>query len=171
MLSRMMRAARLEVSLYEEVEADTGATFEAMRVVVLVALATGIGTLGQGGGSWDLLFGVIIGLLVWVIWAYLIYIIGTTFFRTSETDADWGQLARTTGFAQSPGILLFLGFIPVVGLAIIIVVSLWQFAAMVVAVRQALDFTSTWRALGVVLVARIPMAVASSFLFASQTSQ
>ena len=163
----MIRAARLDVSLYEEVEADTGATFEAMRVVVLVALATGIGTRGQGGGSWSLLFGVITGLLVWAIWAYLTYIIGTTFFRTHETEADWGQLARTTGFAQSPGVLLFLGFIPVVGLVIIIGVSLWQLAAMVIAVRQALDYASIWRALGVVLVARIPMAVASSFLLTS----
>ena len=166
MLERMIRAARLDVNLYEEVEADTGATFQAMRVVVLVALATGIGSLGAG--LFGLLSGVIVGLLIWAVWAYLIYIIGTTLFRTPETEADWGQVARTTGFAQSPGVLLVLGFIPFLGIAIIIGVSVWQIAAMVIAVRQALDYTSTWRALGVVLVARMPMAILGSILFASQ---
>ena len=115
MLERMMRAARLDVHLYEEVEADRSATSQAMRVVVLVAIASGIGTLGAGGGPFGLLFGVIVGLLNWVVWAYITYIIGTTIFSTPETEADWGQLARTTGFAQSPGVLRVFGFIPVLG--------------------------------------------------------
>ena len=46
--NRMIRAAKLDVSLYEEVEADTGATGQAMLVVVLSSLAAGIG-IGNGG--------------------------------------------------------------------------------------------------------------------------
>ena len=161
-----MRAARLDVHLYEEVESDRSATPQAMRVVALVALASGIGALGVGGGPFALLFGIIVGLLNWVVWAYITYIIGTTIFRTPETEADWGQLARTTGFAQSPGILRVFGFIPVLGTVILIGVSLWQLAAMVIAIRQALDYSSTWRALGVVLVGFFPMVIVNSILVA-----
>ena len=67
------------------------------------------------------------------------YIVGTSLFPTPETNANWGELARTTGFAQSPGLLRFLGFLPAIGPVIYLVASLWQLAAMVIAVRQALD--------------------------------
>ena len=78
--------------------------------------------------------------------------IGTTLLRTPETEADWGQLLRTIGFAQSPGIFRVFGFIPVIGPIIFFATGLWQLATMVVAVRQALDYRSTWRAIGVVVV-------------------
>ena len=149
---RMIAAARLDVDLYEEVEADTGATTQAMTVVVLVALAGGIGALGFGGGPLDILRGVIVGLTSWAAWAYITYLVGTKLLNTPETDANWGQLARTTGFAQSPGVLRIFGFIPGLGPLIFIAVFFWQMAAMVIAVRQALDYKSTWRTLGVVAI-------------------
>jgi hypothetical protein len=80
------------------------------------------------------------------------YLVGTTVFKTPETHADWGQLARGTGFAQTPGVLQVLVFIPFVGGLIALVATFWQLVAMVIAVRQALDYTSTLRAVGVVLV-------------------
>ena len=92
--------------------------------------------------------------------------IGTTLFRTPETSADWGELARTTGFAQSPGILRVLGFVPIIGVYIFYATYLWQLATMVIAVRQALDYRSTWRALGVVVVGFIVLAVIQSILLA-----
>ncbi len=69
-----------------------------------------------------------------------------------STEADWGQVARTTGFAQSPGLLRIFGFIPVVGPLVVLVASIWQLVAVVVAIRQALDYTQTWRAIVVVLI-------------------
>ena len=120
--------------------------------MVLVSAAAGVGLLGTGGGIGGLFGGVIIGVTQWAIWAFVTFWIGTGPFNTPETHASWGQLARTTGFAQSPGVLRVLGFIPVLGPTIFFVVALWQFAAMVVAVRQALDYQSTWRAVGVVLI-------------------
>ena len=165
MLERMIRAARLSPQLYEEVEADTGATSQAMMVVVLVALATGIGTIGAGGVV-GLLSGIVFGLLSWAVWAYVTYTIGTSILSTPETDADWGELARTTGFAQSPGLLRILGFIPVIGPAIYLAASLWQLVAMVIAVRQALDYRSTWRAVAVVIVGFIVLAIFQVILFA-----
>ena len=165
MLERMIRAARLSPQLYEEVEADTGATSQAMMVVALVAVATGIGATGVGGVA-GLFTGILFGLLSWAVWAYVTYFIGTSLFPTPETDASWGELARTTGFAQSPGLLRILGFIPVIGPVIYLAASLWQLAAMVIAVRQALDYQSTWRAVAVVIVGFIVLAIFQVVLFA-----
>ena len=164
MLERMIGAARLDSNVYEEVEADKTATIQAIAVVVIVAIATGIGALGSVGVS-GLLSGVIFGLISWAVWAYLTYIIGTTLFDTPDTHADWGELARTTGFAQSPGLLRVFLFIPTLGAWIAFASSIWQLAAMVVAVRQALDYRSTWRALGVVGVGFVVLAVVQIVLY------
>jgi len=155
MIGRMISAARLNAQTFEEVEADSSATRQAFLVVVLVALATGVGSL-EVGGVWGLIGGVAIGLVGWVVWAGITYFIGSTLFRTAETHANWGQLARTLGFAQSPGIFKVFGVIPGVGPFILFAVFVWQLAAMVVAIRQALDYTSTWRAIGVAAVGLIP---------------
>ena len=147
---RMIGAARLEVRTYEEVEADTSATSQAMGVVLLSSAAAGIGTVGLGAGG---IGGVVVGgigaLVAWVAWAFLTYIIGTRLLPTPETRADMGELMRTLGFAQSPGLLRVFGIVPVVGPLVLGIVSIWMLVAMVIAVRQALDYRSTWRALGV----------------------
>ena len=158
MIGRMIGAARLHPHTFEEVEADSSATYQALLIVVLVGLATGVGSLGVGGVR-GLIGGVAIALVGWALWAGITYLIGTTLFRTAETHASWGQLARTLGFAQSPGIFKVFGLVPVVGPIIFIAVFAWQLAAMVIAVRQALDYSSTWRAIGVVVVGFIPYAV------------
>jgi hypothetical protein len=153
----MIGAARLHPQTFEEVEADSSATYQALLVVVLVGLATGVGSLGVGGVR-GLIGGVAIALVGWALWAGITYLIGSTLFRTAETHASWGQLARTLGFAQSPGIFKVFGLIPGVGPVIFFAVFVWQLAAMVIAVRQALDYASTWRAIGVVVVGFIPYA-------------
>ena len=98
-------------------------------------MATGVEALGLGGGLGGLVFGIVSGLLSWALWALLTYVVGTTLSRTPETEANWGQLARTTGFAQSPGLLRVFGFIPAIGPLIVFAAILWQVVAMVIAVR------------------------------------
>ena len=165
MLRRMLGAARLNVDVYEEVEADRSANFQAFLVVLLVALATGVGSL-SAGGVWGLIAFAVYGLISWGIWAFITYLVGTTLFRTPETEADWGQLLRTTGFAQSPGVLRIFGLIPVIGLYIFFAIGIWQLVAMVVAVRQALDYGSTLRAVGVVFVGFLVLAVIQAVILA-----
>ncbi len=155
-LDRMIGAARLRVSTFEDVEADRSATRQAVLVVVMVAIATAIGT---AGGVGVLLVGVAASLVGWALWAWLTYWVGTRLLPTPQTHADWGQLARALAFAQSPGVLKIFGAIPGIGPFIFSVASIWQFVAMVIAVRQALDYDSTWRAFGVVLIAAIPYIV------------
>jgi len=165
MVDRMIGVCRLDVHIFEEVEGNPSATRQALSVVALVSLATGIASLGTSGLS-GLFVGVVIAIVGWAIWAWLLYLIGTKILPSHETHADWGQMARTVGFAQSPGVLRVLGVVPVVGGIIFLVVSVWMLAAMVIAVRQALDYTSTWRAVAVVLLSFIPYAVFMSIAFA-----
>ncbi len=153
MLARMLGAARLNVHTFEEVESDKGATMQAMIVVVLVAIANGIGSLASGGNPiLGLISGLLLGLATWALWALVTFLVGTTILKTPETHADWGELARTTGFAQTPGIFKVFAFIPILGPIIVFIASIWQLVAMVIAVRQALDYQSTWRAVGVVVI-------------------
>ena len=164
-VERMIKACRLNVHLFEEVEADTSATKQALLVVVIVALATGIGSLSTTGIS-GLPVGIVIGIGGWAFWAWIVYFIGAKLIPSDSTHADWGQLARTLGFAQSPGILRALGAIPGIGLIIFSVATIWMLVAMVVAVRQALDYTSTWRAIAVVLIGFIPYLLLMYMAFA-----
>ena len=165
MIERMIRASRLDINMFEEVEADTSATNQALLIVALVALATGIASLGTTGPI-GLLVGVVLAIAGWALWAWIVHLIGTKIMPSHSTHADWGQLARTLGFAQSPGILRVLGLVPVVGNIIFAVASIWMLVAMVVAVRQALDYTSTWRAIAVVLIGFIPYLLLMYMAFA-----
>ncbi len=148
---RMIGAATLDVHTYEEVEADTTATTQAMVVVVLSSIAQGIGFLTQGGVL-GFVAGAMGALIGWFIWAFLVYIIGTKVLPEPQTRSDLGELLRTTGFAASPGLLRVLGVIPLIGGLITLVVSIWMLVAMIIAVRQALDYQSTGRAVGVCLI-------------------
>jgi hypothetical protein len=155
---RMIRAAKLDRGLYEEVEADTGATGQAMLVVVLSSVAAGIGSAGVGGLK-GLLFGALSALVAWYIWAFLTYFIGTRLLPESQTEADVGQLLRTTGFSSSPGLLRILGIIPGLTVIVFLGCAVWMLVTMVIAVRQALDYHGTGRAIGVCLIGWVVQVV------------
>jgi hypothetical protein len=122
-----------------------------MGVILLSSLAAGIGSIDERGVI-GLVGGTLAALAGWLIWAWLTYIIGTRLLSAPPTHADWGQLLRTTGFAASPGILRVFGVIPLLGWLVFLLAGLWMLAAFVVAVRQALDYTSTARAVGVCII-------------------
>ena len=158
--NRMIRAAKLDVSLYEEVEADTGATGQAMLVVVLSSLAAGVGIGSAGNGRLiALLIGTVAALLAWYIWAFLTYFIGTRLLPESQTEADVGQLLRTTGFSSSPGLLRILGILPGLTGIVFLGCAVWMLVAMVIAVRQALDYHGTGRAIAVCLIGWVVQVV------------
>jgi hypothetical protein len=144
LIDRMIRASKLDISLYEEVELDSSATSEAVLVVVLVAIAGSLGVaIGRMFGA-DTppagLFGPALGALIaYVIWTGLTLIVGRTVFKGT---ADMGELLRTIGFAQSPGVLAIASGLPVLGGLVGLAVWAWQLAAGVVAIRQALDLTT-----------------------------
>jgi len=161
---RMIRAAKLDVNLYEEVEADKSAMAQAMGVVVLSSVAAGIGAIGKGGLV-GVLTGTVLSLVSWYVWAYLTYIIGTKILPEPQTDADHGQLLRTIGFSSAPGVIRILGIIPGLGALVFFAASIWMLVAMVIAVRQALDYQSTFRAVGVCLIGWVIQTLILVFLF------
>jgi len=158
---RIVGAASLNPRTYEEVEADKNSMGQAMTVVVLSSLAAGF---GAGEGILAGILGSVMSLVAWFIWAFVTYLIGTKLLPTPQTEADIGQLLRTTGFAASPGLLRIFTIVPGLGWIIGLVVSIWMLATMVVAVRQALDYTSTWRAIGVCIVGWLVLVLVTAVL-------
>ena len=156
----MIGAAKLDVHVYEEVEADTRTTGQATGVVLLASLAGGLGSNSFGAeGLSSFIIGAIATLIGWVSWAFVTYIIGTRLLPEPQTRADVGELMRTLAFAQSPGLLRIFGSLPGVGPLVLSLTQIWLLVAMVVAIRQALDYHSTFRAVGVCLVGWVLVTV------------
>ena len=149
-VERVVGAARLDAKVYEEVEADTTAMGQAMAVVAGSALAAGVGSIGNGATG--AVAAVVGGMVGWFLWAVVTWLVGTKILPEPATSADLGQMLRTIGFSAAPGLLNVLGVIPVVGPLVWFVAAIWQLAAMVVAVRQALDYQGTGRAVLVCVV-------------------
>jgi hypothetical protein len=163
---RMLRASLLQSETYEEVEADAGAGRQALAVVLLSSAAVGIGGIANSGAE-GILVQIVCAVVGWWAWAYATYFIGTRLLPTHETSADPGQLLRTMGFAGAPGIVRIVMIVPALAFPAWIVGTLWELVAMVVAVRQALDYRSTLRALAVAAIGFPVYAVAlvASVLF------
>jgi hypothetical protein len=155
LMDRMKGAALLSVDTFEEVEHDTDATLQAAAVVAMVAVATAIGSSPLGVVA--AVQGAVAALVGWLVWAGITYLVGDKLFGGT---ASWGELLRTLGFAQAPGVLLVLGFIPLVGGIVEIAVPIWMLAAAFIAIRQALDFGNL-KTLGTVLVGWLGYVVLS----------
>ncbi len=162
---KMVLASRLDVDLYEDVEADSRANGQALGVVVIASVATGIGAGISGLASngplwllWGLLAGAAVSVVGWLVWALITYLVGKFIFKVAETEVTYGQMLRTLGFASSPGVLRIFSFVPFFGGLVAFGATIWVLVAGIVAIRQALDF-STWRAISTAIVGWIVMVV------------
>ncbi|MDY6824953.1 MAG: YIP1 family protein [Thermodesulfobacteriota bacterium] len=148
---RMIRAAKLDANVYEEVEADESSMGQAITVVIIASLAAGIGSITTAGIS-GIVIGTLSALAGWFIWAYLTYFIGTKMLPEPQTESSPAELLRTIGFSSAPGVIRILAIIPGLATLVFIVGGIWMLVAMIIAVRQALDYQSTLRAVGVCLI-------------------
>ena len=155
---RLQKAIFLDVAFYEEVEKDKKFTDQAMMTVALVSVVQGF--MIAGFAPVALVQGILGSLIRFVIWAFFIAFVGTRILPEPETESNTGELIRTLGFAYAPGLLVILKIFPIIDYFVDPVVVILQLAAMTIAVRQALDFNSTVRAVGVCIVAYILMIVA-----------
>jgi len=149
--ARVRGVLLLDVKTFEEIEADTTANLQAFIVVVSASIAAGLGA-GVRLGVIGLLretFGALVG---WVMWAAVTWVIGSKLLPEPQTRTDMGELLRVIGYAYAPNLFGFFAFIPALGILVSTVVSFWLLAATILAVRQALDYVSTWRAAAVVLI-------------------
>jgi len=150
-LTRVFRAIKIDIDLYEEVERDKKATVQAGIVVVLSSLAAGVGALQMGASNF--LLAPVMSLLSWYVWAYVIYFVGVKLFGGPKTKSDHGELLRTIGFSSAPGLIRVFGVTPDLMIVTFIGSAFWMLACMVVAVKSALDYESLSKALGVVVIA------------------
>ena len=160
MLERMTRAALLDVHTYEEVEADRSATGQAAAVVAIVAASQGIGAAGLGLPV--ILAAVVASLLGWLVWSGVTYLIGDKLLGGTAT---WGELLRTIGFAQTPGVFGALALLPIVGGVVRFVLTIWVLVAGIIAIRQALDF-GTGKAILTALLGWLALAIPMALLSA-----
>jgi hypothetical protein len=154
-LQRLIGAAALDAAIYEEVEGDQSATGQAMAVVVLSSIAAGIGARGFGSSFSSVAFFGVVALLAWATWALVMFEIGGRLMPEPQTRTSTGEMLRTLGFAATPGLASVLGAVPGVTTRVFVLVWIWMLAAMVVAVRQALDYRSTGKAVAVCLLGGI----------------
>jgi hypothetical protein len=153
-LYRLVGAALLDRSVYEGIETDRWALGQALITVLLSSAAAGLGATGWLGPSITTIAGTAgLALVMWMAWAMLMFQIGERVLRVQDTDTNFTELLRTTGFAAAPGILQIFAAFPRVSGFVFAVAWIWMFVAMVVAVRQALDYESTLRALAVCALA------------------
>lgn len=165
-LERLFRAARLDAKLYEEVVADAGTKTQALTIVFIYGMAAAYGSFGRTGAS-GINIAMITTLLGWYVWAFSTYMIGARLFAESGTVADRKSLVRALGFAGSPGFLRALGIVPGLELVAPLVASIWMIAAGAVAVKQALNYQSIYRALGVCLAGWTIGAITQALLLIS----
>ena len=166
---RLIGAAALDTAIYEEVEADRTATGQALGVVLLSSLAAGIGARGLGGGSLQsIVFISMVALMAWAAWALVTFEIGARLMPEPQTRGDVGELLRTIGFASTPGFIRVLAVITPIAIPVFALSAVWMLAAMIVAVRQALDYRHTSRAIAVCVlgwVLALTMAVVLGLFF------
>ena len=148
---RMVGAMQADAKTFEEIENDPTAMGQAVTVIVIAGVAALIGNIFRSGLTGGLM-ALIISLIGYAIWAVLVTVIGTKLMPEPTTKADFAETFRTVAFAASPGIFNVLAIIPFLGPLISFVISLWSLVIMVIAVRVALDYTSTGRAIIVCLI-------------------
>ena len=149
-IMRLIGAMALDPVTYEEVEADRSATGQAVLVVVLSSVGAGVGARSLGSGSSQSMVVITaVSLIAWAAWALLTYQIGVKLMPEADTRSDLGELMRTIGFSAAPGMLRIFGIVPGAARAAFAITAVWMLAAMIVAVRQALDYKSTARAIAV----------------------
>ena len=167
---RLIGAVSLDPAIYEEVEADPRATGQACLVVLMSSVSTGIGAFGWGNGSIPRIVYISgLALMSWAAWALVTLAIGTKLMPDRQTRSNVGELMRTIGFASAPGILRVFGVVPGATIPAFAITAIWMLCAMVIAVRQALDYTSTARAIAVCIIGwalAILIVVAFGFLSA-----
>jgi len=149
-VDRMIRAAKLDPTLFDEVSRDESTMGGALTVVVIVSAASGIGL--ALAGPFGLIGGALTSLFSWFIWAWLAFFVGTVMIPDTQTNTNLSAVLRVTGYASAPGVVAVFGLIPLLGPLAGFVASLWTLAAFVVAIRVVMNFEGNGKAVMVCIV-------------------
>jgi len=163
---RVVGAMTLNANTFEEVERDTTAMGQAVGVIALSAVSLGIGNIYYGGLT-GIVTGVLASLVGFVIWAALVWVVGTKVMPDPQTSADFPETFRVIAFAAAPGVLGIATIVPLLGWLILFALYLWMMAAMVVAVKSVLDYTNVGKAIVVVLMGFIVYCICWAMFMAA----
>jgi len=149
MLSRMLKAARLDGDTFRELRDDPSATAQSVSIIAIIGLcygaSLGFGFFVVGISLLDAFIITMIGLfsaiIIALVWSGMTFLIVTKLFR--RTIGYWG-LARPFFFSWTPGLLFILMFSPASILSEIIRAggTAWIGVASVSAVKHAVGFSA-----------------------------
>ena len=162
--NRLYRAARLEPGLFNEVMEDKKAMFQSMMAVFFYSMAVAYGIFGRAGAS-AINFGMIVTLFGWYVWAISTYFISVRLIPERQTQVDRKSVLRALGFASSPGLICIMALIPDMSAAILLIAAVWMITAAVVALKQALNYSSTIRVVSACLIGGVISAVFQGLLY------
>jgi len=167
---RVIGALKLQPNTFEEVENDASATGQAATVVVAAAVSGGLvaliylSTIGFTAGITAFVLGLVLKLIGWAVGSWVLLMVGTKMMPGKNTQADLGQLLRVTGFACAPGLFGVLGVVPILGILIGFALAVWQLIAMVIGVKQALEYDDTVKAVIVCVIAWVIMWIITAIV-------
>jgi hypothetical protein len=148
---RVVGAMKLDPNTFEEIERDQNAMGQAVGVIAIAAVSTGIGWIFWGGLS-GIVSRVILQIIGYAVWAVIVWLVGTKVMPDPETKAGFPESFRVIAFAAAPGVLGIITIIPILGWLLSAVLWLWSIAAMVIAVKAVLDYTNIGKAVVVVII-------------------
>ena len=145
MFDRIVRAIRLDPTLYRQVADDEQYTTEPFIIVLIVSLfSAGGAAIGAAMADTNAVLTFITNLfstilLGWLLWAIIAYFVGTAL----EGKSGITEMARTLGYANAPGFLGVFAFIPCIGWLVALAGVLLSLAAGVIAIRESMEFDTT----------------------------
>ena len=156
---------KLDPHAFEDVERDTTAIGQSVGVIALAAAAAGIGNIYYGGLT-GIVSAAFMSVISFLVWSLIIWLVGTKVMPEPATKADYPETFRVLGFAAAPGLASVITIIPILGWILMFLIWVWQIAAMVVAVRQVLDYSTTGKAIIVVLIGFVINLIVTLIVFA-----
>ena len=153
----MFGAAMLSRQVYEQIRDDPRGPFQAGLAVLLVSLVAAFTAFGDGPAAIGV--SLFIGIAFWLMLSLGIHFIGTGLLREPTSGATVREVLAVAGFAQSPGVLLFLALLPGIGTGAAFAIGLWQLWAAVGATQVAFGFRRPFRAASVVFLVWLPVQV------------
>lgn len=154
LLSRSLRALRLERSLFREVADDPKATGQALLIFILFGIASGISdAFNESLPGRPILKFVLDVLGTLLVWSAII-LLATLAGRTLRGRGTFSRTFRAVGFAQVPEVITWLHILPVAGPLFNIVGTVMLLVATWLALQESLRI-SKWRALLIPLVALV----------------
>jgi hypothetical protein len=161
MIDRIVRAIRLDWTVFREIAQDRDAMKQAAIIVAIVSFLTAVGSGLAKHSLVSFIVAWLVAILVgWIGWAVITYLVGTAVFKA---DTNIPEMMRVLGYANAPHLLGLFSFVPCVGWLFPVAGWILALVAGVLAVREAMDLDTGNAIVTVVISWVIAIAVRGAF--------